>query len=34
VTGTPDDYVDAVLQHTLGLLATITRVDDVEGIWS
>ena len=34
VTGTPDDYVDAVLQHTLGLLATITRVDDVERIWS
>jgi nicotinamidase-related amidase len=34
VAGTPDDYVDAVLQHTLGLLATITRVDDVEGIWS
>jgi nicotinamidase-related amidase len=34
VAGTPDDYVDAVLQHTLGLLATIVRVDDVEGIWS
>jgi nicotinamidase-related amidase len=34
VTGTPDDYVDAVLQHTLGLLATITRVVDVEEIWS
>ena len=34
VAGTPDDYVDAVLQHTLGLLATITRVDDVERIWS
>ncbi|HWP65066.1 MAG TPA: isochorismatase family protein [Candidatus Limnocylindria bacterium] len=33
VAGTPDDYVDAVLQHTLGLLATIVRVDDVEGIW-
>jgi nicotinamidase-related amidase len=34
VTGTPDDYVDAVLQHTLGLLATITSVSDVERIWS
>lgn len=34
VTGTPDDYVDAVLQHTLGLLATITSVADVERIWS
>jgi nicotinamidase-related amidase len=34
VTGTPDDYVDAVLRHTLGLLATITAVADVEGIWS
>ena len=34
VTGTPDDYVDAVLQHTLGLLATITSVTDVERIWS
>jgi nicotinamidase-related amidase len=34
VAGTPDDYVDAVLQHTLGLLATVTGVADVEGIWS
>lgn len=34
VTGTPDDYVDAVLRHTLGLLATITSVADVERIWS
>ena len=34
VTGTPDDYVDAVLAHTLGLLATITSVADVERIWS
>ena len=33
VAGVPDDYVDAVLEHTLGLLATITRVDDVERIW-
>jgi nicotinamidase-related amidase len=34
VAGTPDDYVDAVLRHTLGLLATITSVADVERIWS
>ena len=34
VTGTPDDYVDAVLAHTLGLLATVTSVDDVERTWS
>jgi nicotinamidase-related amidase len=34
VTGTPDDYVDAVLAHTLGLLGTITSVGDVERAWS
>lgn len=34
VTGTPDAYVDAVLEHTLGLLATIAGVADVERIWS
>jgi nicotinamidase-related amidase len=33
VTGTPDDYVDAVLTHTLRLLATITSVDDVVATW-
>jgi nicotinamidase-related amidase len=34
VAGTPDAYVDAVMEHTLGLLATITSVADVERIWS
>ena len=33
VTGTPDDYVAAVLENTLGLLATVTRVDDVLAAW-
>ena len=33
VTGTPDTYVDAVLENTLGLLATVTRVDDVVAAW-
>jgi nicotinamidase-related amidase len=33
VTGTPDDYVEAVLTHTLRLLATITSVDDVVAAW-
>jgi nicotinamidase-related amidase len=33
VTGTPDDYVAAVMQHTLRLLATIAPVDDVVAAW-
>jgi biuret amidohydrolase len=33
VTGTPDEYVDAVLAHTLRLLATIVPVDDVLAAW-
>jgi nicotinamidase-related amidase len=33
VTGTPDEYVEAVLQHTLRLLATITTVDEVVAAW-
>ena len=33
VTGTPDEYVDAVLTHTLRLLATIASVDDVVATW-
>ena len=33
VTGTPDEYVDAVLTHTLRLLATIAPVDDVVAAW-
>ena len=33
VTGTPDDYVEAVLANTLRLLATITSVDQVLEAW-
>jgi len=33
VTGTPDEYVDAVLTHTLRLLATVAPVDDVVAAW-
>lgn len=34
VTGVPDEYVAAVLEHTLKLLATITSVDEVVAAWS
>jgi nicotinamidase-related amidase len=34
VAGTPDEYVEAVLEHTLGLLATVTSVDQVASAWS
>ena len=34
VAGTPDDYVDAVMEHTLRLLATVTSVDAVVEAWS
>ena len=34
VTGTPDEYVDAVFQHTLRLLATVTTGDEVAAAWS
>jgi nicotinamidase-related amidase len=33
VAGTPDEYVDAVLTHTLRLLATVAAVDDVLAAW-
>ena len=33
VTGTPDEYVEAVMTHTLRLLATITSVDEVVAAW-
>jgi nicotinamidase-related amidase len=33
VAGTPDDYVDAVMEHTLRLLATITTVEQVLEAW-
>lgn len=34
VAGTPDDYVDAAVQNTLKLLATVTRVNDVVAAWT
>ena len=34
VTGTPDAYVDAVLEHTLRLLATIAPVEQVVAAWA
>ncbi len=34
VTGTPDEYVTAVMDHTLRLLATLAPVDRVVGVWS
>jgi len=33
VTGTPDDYVESVVQNTLRLLATISTADDVVAAW-
>ena len=33
VTGTPDDYVEAVFEHTLRLLATVTSVEQVVTAW-
>ena len=33
VTGTPDEYVAAVMQHTLRLLATIAPVEEVVAAW-
>jgi nicotinamidase-related amidase len=33
VAGTPDDYVEAVLTHTLRLLATVTSVDELLAAW-
>src|SRR4029077_15128189 len=33
VAGLPPDYVAAVFEHTLGLLATITTADDVVAVW-
>jgi nicotinamidase-related amidase len=34
VAGTPDEYVAAVMEHTLRLLATLAPVDQVVGVWS
>ncbi len=33
VSGTPDDYVDAVFEHSLRLLATVTGVEEVVQAW-
>ena len=33
VTGTPDEYVSAVMDNTLRLLATLAPVDDVVAVW-
>lgn len=33
VCGAPDDYVDAVMRHTLYLLATVVRVEEVAQVW-
>lgn len=34
VCGIPQDYADAVIDNTLALLATVTTVDELAGIWS
>lgn len=34
VAGIPEDYAEAVIEHTLSLLATVTTVDDVRACWS
>lgn len=34
VAGVPSDYADAVLRHTVGLVATLTSVDDVVAAWA
>ena len=34
VTGTPDEYVAAVMEHTLRLLATVVPVEQVVARWS
>jgi nicotinamidase-related amidase len=33
VTGTPDEYVEGMMEHTLRLLATLTTVDRVLEAW-
>ena len=34
VAGTPPDYVDAVFQHTLSIVATVTTTKDVVDAWA
>jgi biuret amidohydrolase len=33
VAGTPDDYVEAVLENTVRLLATLTTIDEIVRAW-
>lgn len=33
VAGVPIDYAEAVVRHTLALVATVTTADDILGIW-
>ncbi len=33
VAGLPPSYVDAVFEHTLGLLATVTTTAEVLDVW-
>jgi nicotinamidase-related amidase len=33
VCGLPESYADAVIDHTLGLLATVTTVDEIVAAW-
>jgi nicotinamidase-related amidase len=33
VAGIPEDYAEAVIEHTLSLLATITTVDELRACW-
>ena len=34
VAGTPPDYVEAVFEHTLGIVATVTTTNDVVDAWT
>ena len=33
VCGVPADYAEAVIENTLSLLATVTTVDELVGVW-
>lgn len=33
VAGVPESYAEAVLEHTLSLIATVVQTDDLLGIW-
>jgi nicotinamidase-related amidase len=34
VAGVPREYADAVLEHSLSLIATITSADEILALWS